>query len=264
MSAEHNVVAVTVISTIDGCPEEIFFIPSARQNDPVLVKLHTWSCNKNDEIANIHELHDLTGWNIIAPEFRGPNLVGNPRAKQACASKLAKQDILDAVHTIMKQYALTSQQIFLFGGSGGGHMALMMAAYAPTFWTAIAAWCPVTDLNDKGIWAQCTDIGRDHAAFHEHVLACCGRNARARSPISHIDEIARATVYLFHGNKDISVPFLAHSETFYHTLIRKHPSAEVYLQIFNGGHEIHNAETLAVFKRYLPIEDNSTLENLSG
>lgn len=250
MDLQLTMITVAVTSTIDRSVEEVFCIPSVGKDDPVLVKLHTWSCDKNAEIANMQALHALTGWTVIAPEFRGPNLKENPRAKEACASQVAKQDIIDAVNTVVNQFGLTSKHRFLYGGSGGGHMALMMAAYAPAFWTAVAAWCPVTDLTDNGIWARCGY--RNNSDFRAHVAACCGRNIRSRSPIHQVDGIAQARVHMFHGNKDVDVPFNAHSLPLYNRIIKKYPTAEVYLQIFDGGHDIRNKETLELFRTYLP------------
>ena len=127
-------------------------------------------------------------------------------------------------------------------------MALMMAGYAPKFWTAVCAWCPVTNLRDKGIWAQCKVSGRTHADYWAHVRACCGKNIRSRSPIGQIDRIAKATVHIFHGKHDPALPFRTQSLAFYNQLIARHPNAKCYLRIFDGGHDSHLNETLRVFQ----------------
>jgi dipeptidyl aminopeptidase/acylaminoacyl peptidase len=197
------------------------------------------------------EIHARTGWSVLSPDFRGANLKENPRARQACASPVARQDVIDAVDAVIRRYALTPPAIFLRGGSGGAHMALMMAAYAPKLWTAVCAWCPVTDFSDRGIWAKFDRPGRRQADFREHVRVCCGTDIRSRAPIGHIDAVAQATVYLFHGKHDPALPFRTQSLAFYNKLIKRHPDAECYLSIFNGGHEARLDETLRVFEGYL-------------
>lgn len=226
-------------STIDGSIEENFFIASKQKNSPLLVKLHTWSCGKKAEIGNIKEIYRLTGWNILCPEFRGPNLKENIRAKEACGSKLAMQDIIDAIYTIKKEYKF--KYLFLFGGSGGGHMALMMAGYKPKLWTAVCAWSPITNLNT---WRF------QNPKYRPHIEACADKEYHIRSPINYIDKIADATVYIFHGKDDKSVPF-AQSLNFYNKIIRKYPYANIFFNIFKGGHEIKVKETIGIFKSYL-------------
>jgi predicted peptidase len=83
----------------------------------------------------------------MLPEFRGPNCSDNPRCTEACGSKLAKQDIVDAVNYVSKNYNINTDKIFLLGGSGGGHMALMTGSYRPDIWLAVSAWCSITDLQ---------------------------------------------------------------------------------------------------------------------
>ncbi|MDD5688418.1 MAG: prolyl oligopeptidase family serine peptidase [Elusimicrobia bacterium] len=234
---------VKVKSSIDNSIEEVFFIPAKRKNAPLLVKLHTWSFSKEAEKKEIKNIFKSTGWNILAPEFRGPNLANNPRAKEACGSKLAKQDIADAVYFIQKKYHLTSKQVFLLGGSGGGHMALLMAASYPSLWSVVCAWCPITDLNK---WRF------ENLHYKTHIEACCDSKYQyaARSPINYIDEISKARVYISHGKCDNSVPF-THSLELYNKIIKKHPKADIFLNIFRGGHEIKVKEALIVFKSFL-------------
>lgn len=249
-SALARVLGLRVRSTLDGSDEDVLFI-RGRRTAPLVVSLHAWSEPKERDIEMYREIHRRTGWSVLAPEFRGVNLKTNPRARQACASRRAKQDVVDAVRAVIRNYRLAPPAIFLRGGSGGAHMALMMAGYAPTLWTAVCAWCPVTDLRDRGIWAQFDAPDRRNADFRAHVQACCGRDVLARSPVGHIDRIARATVHLFHGKNDRALPFRTQSLAFYNTLIRRHPDAKCYLSIFNGGHEANLDETLRVFERYL-------------
>jgi len=177
------------------------------------------------------------GWALLLPEFRGANLATNPRASEACASALAKQDIVDAVEFVCHEHAdsIDTDRIFLLGGSGGGHMALCMAAYRPELWTMVSSWCPITDIAR---WHS------ENASYVPGMEACCGGPPEAvpedyeqRSPISQINDIAKANVFIYHGRWDPSVPY-RHSLDLYTTLIERHPEAKVFLSIFDGGHEL--------------------------
>ena len=130
---------LTIISSLDGSEQRALFQAPARQSEPVplLVALHTWSgdytqCKQCPE-----------GWAMVAPNFRGPNI-----RPQACASKLAIQDVLDAVDYAKRNAKIDPSRIYLVGASGGGHMALMMAAKAPELWAGVSVWVPISDLAE--------------------------------------------------------------------------------------------------------------------
>jgi dipeptidyl aminopeptidase/acylaminoacyl peptidase len=229
---------LTIPSSIDGRAEPSLFAPSPTSGDaPLLVGLHTWSADRFNQ-KKLLPLCQQRGWHLLLPEFRGPNLTTNPRAKEACASNLAQQDILDAVDYVHNHYQI-SKQVFLLGGSGGGHMSLMMAARAPKLWTAVSAWCPITDLSK---WRL------QNPNYRAHIEACCGgvpedgpevaQQYAQRSPITHIDQIAKAHVYIQHGKNDPSVP-CTHTLELYQKLFYAHPDAKVYCDIFPGKHDFH-------------------------
>lgn len=237
---------LSIISTLDGQAEPSLFEPAGGEGPaPLLVVLHTWSADRFNQ-QKLLPLAQERGWHFLLPEFRGPNLTTNPRGKEACASKLAQQDILDAVAHVREHYPV-SEHIFLLGGSGGGHMSLMMAAAAPELWTAVSAWCPITDL---AAWQ------RQSKNYRPHIEACCGGTPEdgpevagqyaARSPITHIDRIAKAHVYIQHGKEDPSVPS-SHTVELYHKLYHAHPEARVYCDIFPGKHDFHPERALAWF-----------------
>jgi dipeptidyl aminopeptidase/acylaminoacyl peptidase len=58
-----------------------------------------------------------------------------------------------------------------------------------------------------------------------------------RSPINYIDEIAKANLKIFHGKYDHVVP-VTQSIELYEQIFKKYPKAKVFLDIFDGGHEI--------------------------
>jgi len=142
-SKERTVHAVTIKSSMDGSEQKaLFYVPPEGAPDqkgapvPLLVQLHTWG-GKYDQSKG----HPNKKWVMIAPDFRGPN-----NRPEACASKLAIQDVLDAVEYAKKNARIDESRIYLSGWSGGGHMALMMAAKAPDIWAGVSSWVPVSDL----------------------------------------------------------------------------------------------------------------------
>jgi len=242
-----GVCEVSVVSSLDGSPEKnLFFVPDERRRVPLVVGLHTWSCDRYNQLEAMLPLCRQRGWALLLPEFRGPNRNTNPRARQACASRLARQDIVDAVEWVCSRYAVDDRRVFLLGGSGGGHMALMMAAYAPQAWCAVSAWVPITDL---AAWHA------QNSTYAPHIEACCGgapgaspevdREYAERSPMSHIPRIAAATVSVHHGRYDRSVPY-THTWNLAQALERQ--SAErFYVEVFDGGHEIRHQKAFGWF-----------------
>ncbi len=236
-----NLSEIKIRSTIDGSEEPVlFFRGSSSSPPPLLVHLHSWSNNRQNNIEDITQLADRAGFNAIFPEFRGPNLVSNERAGEACASQLAMQDIVDAAESLCREGEADPANLFLAGGSGGAHMALMSAGYRPELWRAVIASCPITDLVK---WHA------ENRSYAPHIEACCGgppdnpervEEYKKRSPAFHAESIAKARAYILHGKHDRSVPF-THSMELYNMICSVNPGAAVYLEIFDGGHE-HRAD----------------------
>ena len=109
-------------------------------------------------------------------------------------------------------------------------MALMMAGYCPEYFKAIGAFVPICNLAK---WAE------ENAGYKPHILACCGSESEMlrRSPVSYIDTIARANLKIFHGKYDSCVP-VTQSVELYDMIFKSNPRARVFLDIFDGGHEI--------------------------
>jgi len=230
-------------STLDGSDQPSLF-HYAGEGCPLLVALHTWSFDRHNP-TDMLPYAEESRWSVLMPEFRGPNLVSNPNCRQACASPLAIQDILDAIDYVCRHYKVDEENILLLGLSGGGHMALMTAAKAPTLFNAVAAFVPITDLVAWHTYS-------DH--YRPHIEACLGGSPSevgeeaymARSPISYVDELAQANLKIFHGKYDHVVPF-DHSMRLYNLLCERHPTSRVFLDIFDGGHEMNVQSALTWF-----------------
>lgn len=115
-------------------------------------------------------------------------------------------------------------------------MALLMAAYMPNLWKGVVSYVPITDL---AAWFT------ENPSYASHIeYCCCGKpegesllEYKSRSPISYIDDIAKANVLICHGKFDKTVPF-TQSLKFYREIYCKYPDARIFLNIFDGGHEL--------------------------
>ena len=251
-------IEIHVKSSMDGSMQPSLWHEAAGNGPrPLLVGLHTWSFDRFNQVEEMLPMAQELGWNLLLPEFRGPNLESNPNGAQACGSIYARQDILDAVKHVLANYEINKDRIYLLGGSGGGHMALLMSAFCPSAWKAVAAFCPITDLSR---WHY------ENPHYTAHIHYCCGgppendglKEYMERSPINYLDEFAKSNVKIFHGKYDRSVPF-THSLDLYCRLSHKHPKARVFLDIFDGGHEMRSEDA----KRWFLSQDSGP-ESKSG
>ncbi len=139
----EGAVTLEVTSTLDGEPQPCAFVKAEGDEPrPLLVFLHPWShgyntFNTSDWSGEARRLN----WSFLQPHFRGPN-----NQPMGCGSKHARQDILDALDHVLANYAIDETRVYIAGGSGGGHMTMVMAAHAPGRWAAASAWCGITDL----------------------------------------------------------------------------------------------------------------------
>lgn len=221
-----------ITSSLDGTIQpSLFYKSESSEKRPLLVGLHTWSYDRFNQIENMLPLAEKHDFNLLLPEFRGKNLAENPHCKEACGSELAKQDIQDAIDFVIKYENVDPENVFLLGLSGGGHMALLMAGKCPEYFKAIGAFVPITDLR---AWVE------ESKTYRSRVIACCGEDTEEmlrRSPVYYIDTIAKANLKIFHGKYDSVVP-VSHSIRFFNQMIEQYPNAKIYLDIFDGGHQI--------------------------
>jgi len=227
-------IEINVKSSIDGTLQPNLFYAAKEKNRPLIVGLHTWSYDRNNQVEKMLPIAVAKDWNLLLPDFRGANLRSNPQCRDACGSEKAKQDILDAVEFVSQNYSIDEKNIFVVGASGGGTMALLMAAFAPKLWRGVCSFVPITDIRK---WYD------ENPSYRDHIAACCEGGAgfdaecAARSPITHADRIAEATVKIFTGKWDAAVP-AHHGLDLFTKIFNEHPDAKVYFEMFNGGHEM--------------------------
>jgi dipeptidyl aminopeptidase/acylaminoacyl peptidase len=233
-----EVLDLDFISSRDGSRERaLWYRPSNSGTAPLVVGLHTWSYDRFNQLEHMLPHCRERGWSLLLPEFRGPNLRTNPRASEACASELARQDVLDAIEVVGRDHGFDSSGLFLLGGSGGGHMALMLAAQNPEFWAGVSSWVPITDLT---AWHA------ENPDYSDHIEACCGGAPGAgveidqeylqRSPLNYLAELSRVTLSVHHGRYDPVVSYR-------HTLnlvsgLEQHQAQYFFFEVFGGGHDI--------------------------
>ena len=221
---------ILIKSTVDETLQPSLFHKASGEKRPLLVALHTWSYDRFNQIDNMFPFAKEYDFNLLLPEFRGPNTPSNPKPSEACGSLFAKQDIKDSIDYIIANENVDDDNIFLVGLSGGGHMALLMAGFIPEYFRAIAAFVPITDL-DK--WSK------ENPSYGKHIEHCVGfdiEERKMRSPIAYLDTVAKSNLKIFHGKYDGCVP-VSQSVDFYLELSKKYPKSRVFLDVFDGGHE---------------------------
>lgn len=162
------------------------------QKRPLAVCLHTWSYNierfYEDYLAKCQERN----WHFIYPLFRGPNWT-----PEACGSDLVVSDLACAVAYMKENYNVDEDRIYLVGGSGGGHASLLMAGRHPELFTAIASYCPISDI---AAWYKETYEKKQPSTerdYDDHIFDACGGNpltdekaaaeAKHRSPLTWLE-----------------------------------------------------------------------------
>ena len=137
---------VHVKSSLDGTMQPCWFwAPEKAKSEavPLVVGLHTWSPDykMKSNYAPAFEYARKNGWAMVGPNFRGPN-----KTPPACGGDPAVQDIVDAVNYAKSHAKIDEKRVYIIGGSGGGHMTLLMAGRHPEIWAGCVAFCPITDL----------------------------------------------------------------------------------------------------------------------
>ncbi len=159
-------------------------LQKARSNEPrpLLVALHTWSF---DHLSCSWEPYrsccEKLDWHLIYPAFRGAN-----NKPEACGSELVVADIVSALEYAKSVCNVSEQQVYLAGGSGGGHASLLTAGKHPELWTAVSSWCPISDI---AAWhRECENHCRN---YHDHIEAVCGGDPQT-CPEAHNEAVKRS------------------------------------------------------------------------
>ena len=91
------------------------------------------------------------------------------KAAKRKRSKAAISDIILATEYVISKFDIANKEIYLFGGSGGGHAALLATAYKPELWNTVISYVPIVDIRK---WhAECKSRGLE---FYKDIEACIG------------------------------------------------------------------------------------------
>jgi len=246
---------ITCLSSSDGSAEPLLmYHPGGPMPVPLVVGLHTWSYDRFNQVDGMLPLCKERGWGLLLPEFRGPSLESNRRAHQAGGSALAIQDVVDGVAAVSQRSPINREALFLLGGSGGGHLSLLVAASTPALWKGVSSWVPITDLS---AWHG------QNPEYAPHIAACCGgepgtsedvdREYRERSPIAKVKALSKVNLSLHHGRFDPVVPY-SHSWNLAQELERC-GSRRFFFDIFDGEHDIRYDTAFRWFDALLTRED---------
>lgn len=252
---------LTITAARDGQSQPLIVgVPASLDGPaPLLVGIHTWSADYRQMVPQFAPLCARYGWLMVLPHFRGPNLSDNPHAGEAGGSLFAQHDVLDAVRAVQATQPVDTERLYLLGGSGGGHMSLLMAGKHPDLWAGVSAWCPVSDLRD---WhAQ----GNTYAP---HIEAVCGGAPGAseavdfeylrRSPRTFLTNAAHTAVQIAHGDKDPTIWVTQTWRTY--EVLRPLPH-RVEFRSWSGGHDLLPDEGFAWLSRQVkPREAPRRLE----
>jgi lysophospholipase L1-like esterase/pimeloyl-ACP methyl ester carboxylesterase len=224
---------VSIPSSFDSTSQHAWmFSSSAKEPQPLIVSLHTWSGDYNQEDPLAKETL-LRNWNYIHPDFRGPN-----NRRESCGSEQVISDIRDAIIYASKHSNVDTTNVHIVGVSGGGYAAMMAYMKLEYPVKSFHSWVGISDLENwywesKGRKQRySTDLElvsgkKDSVNFEE---------LKRRSPLHVPFKKVRtndAEIHLYAGIHDGytgSVP-ISHSIQFYNMLVTEKfpPNRELVL-----------------------------------
>ena len=188
------------------------FVAEGESPRPLLVALHTWSYTYEQDCTAYAKFCLENNWNFIFPDFRGPNWTAD-----ACGSDKVVEDIADAVAYMKCAANVDNSRVYLMGGSGGGHCSLLLASRHPELWTAVSAWCPISDLKkwctfhgNKSYGAQIIRNLKGDPRSNE----AAARDAARRSPVTWLANAKNVAVDIGTGIHDGHTGSVPISEAF--------------------------------------------------
>ena len=181
---------IQIPSSADGSMQDVALIVPVRElADPLalVVYLHGWSASWTDRRPSIEAEAENRGWLLAIPDFRGPYA-------NHCGNELAQQDILDVVVWAKANYPVDESRVYLTGFSGGGFMAMLMAARYPDVWAAVSAWSGFGDLTNQYDYTVVQEQTRYTEGFeaclggNPNTVAAANQNSMERSPNVYFEQ----------------------------------------------------------------------------
>jgi dipeptidyl aminopeptidase/acylaminoacyl peptidase len=157
---------IKIRSSMDGSYQSaLFYNSGSDKKKPLLLALHSWSADYQHHYSIPFGIWaSINDWVLIHPDYRGAFT-----NKNATASELALQDILDALNYALNHAKIDSNRIYITGFSGGAMVTLIMVGKYPQLWAGAAAWVPVYDLAK---WYQ--ELRKSRYNYAVHIRNSCG------------------------------------------------------------------------------------------
>lgn len=225
---------VRLKSTLDSQSQPVrYWVPESATKKPTVlfVFLHSWSSDYKQTNDKWLRCAVEQGWIYLHPNFRGAN-----RTPQACGSKWARQDVLDAMDWAMNKFKVDTERVYLCGVSGGGHMTMLMSGHHPDRFSAASAWVGISDIAS---WYRFHTKDGTPTRYAQMILGCfqhppghskaVDADYKDRSPLFHIHRATSLPVDIFAGVNDGhtgSVP-VRHSLDPFNRIAKAHGNPQV-------------------------------------
>ncbi|MEZ6063902.1 MAG: prolyl oligopeptidase family serine peptidase [Planctomycetaceae bacterium] len=224
-----------VVSSLDGMEQPVrYWAPDEANGDsplPLFVFLHSWSGDYTQDNSKWLKQAVARNWIFLHPNFRGVN-----ETPQACGSEFARRDVLDAIDFACEKFRVDRRRIYLAGTSGGGHMAMLMAAYHPDRFSAVSEWVGISDLQR---WYHFHVKEGQPQRYAQMIVKCLGgppgtspeidASYQERSPLFHLSNAADLPLDFnagVHDGHTGSVP-IDHTLNAYLTVTAAHGTATI-------------------------------------
>ena len=198
---------------------------------------HGWGGNRFQHQDKMECAAENSNVVALSVEYRMSGFDFNPVTGSGAyrpydASFLQVFDVLNGLRVGLELFSFVNRKrLFHYGGSQGGHIALITALFAPKTFAFIYASSPVTDFDsDRQTWS-----GR---LFAEHEIV-------VRSPLRH-PELFNTPLFIEHGTADSTVP-VNHSERMERALIAAGKKPKV---IYYEGGEHSLAPTITKIEAF--------------
>lgn len=229
---------ITIKSTKDRKLQKAYFYSSQGvEPRPLIVSLHTWSANYQQEDP-ISSQCVTKNYNYIHPDFRGPNYTF-----ESCGSPLVISDIEDAINYSIKNGNVDLNNIHVIGVSGGGYATLLAYMKLKNTIRTFSAWSPISNLVDwfyesegrNAKYAKHIAMSTSGGTFDNKPYNLNIEEAKMRSPIhmsTPTEKRKFSKLFIYHGVHDGytgSVP-ITHSINIYNKIIEDFkPNSEDHL-----------------------------------
>ncbi|MDA0746420.1 MAG: DUF2920 family protein [bacterium] len=158
---------------------------------------HGWGGNRYQYREMQREFSDRYNLVCVATEYRQSGydfdaVTGKGAYLPYDASHFQVIDCLNAVRHVLRLYpGINRERVIDFGGSQGGHVAMLMSIFSPCTFALVIGACGISHLDEKWVQASGREFGADELAI--------------RNVVRMADRV-QCQVVLMHGTADETVP----------------------------------------------------------